>query len=119
MLKCPPGFICSSEGLSYPEKCPQDPNMNSTCARPGLQKPEVCPPGALCKVTHSFPIKAPPGHYLKKFSDPTRNKIEKCELGDYCPFGSEIKAFEEKKDQLKCPKFHACSNSSVLFPTSW
>lgn len=119
LIKCPPGFLCSLPGLPFPEKCPSDPNMNSTCARPGLQARDDCPPGALCKVTYSLPIKAPPSHYLQRFIDPTKNEMKKCDLGDYCPFGAEIKVGEVKQDQLKCPKYHACANSSVLFPTAW
>lgn len=111
MIKCPIGFICPEEGLSMPKKCKT--TKNSTCHWVGLTDNQPCPKGALCITPHSLPIKAPPGYYLYK-----NERLEKCDLGDYCPFGMYLDE-PTKTDQLLCPAFTACKNSSVLYPQPW
>ena len=108
--ECPPGFKCPSPGLSLPHRCDQDPSGKTSCFGEALIRPVRVPNGSIAVAPYWLPFPAPPGTKVVEKAGELR--LSNCSDGDYCPLA------KGDGNDLKCPQFTFCSNSSVLLPTA-
>ena len=108
---CPTGFYCPDSNLGFPQRCPVDPTLSTSCYASGLDAPEVCANGTICTAPYLPAQPAGPGYY-QSFNTTTGMRImADCEPGDYCNLGRSL------YDDLICPNSTACASASVMEPS--
>jgi ABC-type nitrate/sulfonate/bicarbonate transport system ATPase subunit len=137
---CPIGFICPSQGMSVPQRCPPDPTFRTTCSVSGLSAVQPCPDGTLCIAPYYPQLPAPPG-YMTNDSFPRRNAsaaaaaaaaaamaaliaptdgdalalgLLKCARGTWCGIGRSSAMLPSA---LLCPAGSVCAAPDALEPT--